>query len=178
MVGTNTPTQRRGWKVKELIMMGFGEQHRALEVLSQLQRLQFDWSADLRNAVAVEVESDGRLRMMGSQLLDPAAAPKDALDWKELLSAIVPLPHVPVSSTAQVMSQVRTINARSSDWLKNTALDQDFVRDAAALLRPGNSAVLATIQDWQSALPVLCGFSHIVLHTAVKREEVSPKPAQ
>jgi uncharacterized membrane protein len=32
----------------ELVMIGFTDQHRAAEVLSQLQRLKFDWASDLR----------------------------------------------------------------------------------------------------------------------------------
>lgn len=55
----------------ELVMIGFVDKHRAIEVLSQLQRLKFDWCADLQNAIAVEVERDGRLRVHHSQLLDP-----------------------------------------------------------------------------------------------------------
>jgi len=39
------------------------------------------------------------------------------------------------------------------------------VRNAAALLQPGNSAIFALIQDWQSAATVLSGYSHPVLHT-------------
>lgn len=70
--------------MKELVMVAFAEKHRASEVLPQLQRLQFDWSPDLQSAVAVEVEKDGRLRMMQSQLLDPVAASEDAPQWKEL----------------------------------------------------------------------------------------------
>ena len=166
-VRKQTPRRTRGSKLKELVMMAFAEKHRASEVLPQLQRLQFNWSPDLQSAVAVEIESDGRLRMTHSQLLDPAAACKDTPDWKELLSAIVPLPYIPASSSAEVISQVRTINVGGSTWLRNSSLDQDFVRNAAALLRPGNSAILATVNDWQLALPVLCGFSHIVLHTPV-----------
>lgn len=155
--------------------MAFAEKHRAAELLPQLQRLQFAWIPDLQGAVAVEVENDGRLRVTQSQMLDPAAACEELPDWKELLSAIVPLP-VPVSSTAEVMSRARNINAGSSAWLKNSALDQDFVRNAAALLRPGNSAILATVADWQSVLPVLGGFSKIVLHAAVGQPEGSGAP--
>lgn len=83
------------------------------------------------------------------------------------LSAIVPLPHIPPSSTAEVISQVRTINVGGSTWLKNKSLDQDFVRNAAALFRPGNSAILAMVQDWRPALQVLSEYSQIVLHTGV-----------
>lgn len=162
--------------MKELIMMGFGEKHRALEVLPRLQRLQFDWSTDLQSSVAVEIESDGRLRMTHSQLVDPAAAFEDEREWKELLSAIVPLPHLPESSAPEVISQVRTINAGGSTWLKNNSLDQDFVRNAAALLRPGNSAILAMVQDWRPALQVLSGYSQIVLHTRVAVLETLENP--
>jgi uncharacterized membrane protein len=178
MVRTQTPTRTRGWSLKELIVMGFGEKHRALEVLPQLQRLQFEWSADLQNAVAVEVEQDGRLRLLQNQLLDPADDSADTHQWKALLSSIVPMPHVLAATTKERSAEVRAINLEGGAWLKDLALDQDFVRNAAALLRPGNSAILATVQDWQTALPVLCGFSHIVLRTALARPEVSPKPAQ
>jgi uncharacterized membrane protein len=171
-----TPTQTTGWKLKEIVLMAFAEEHRASEVLPQLQRLQFDWSSELESAVAVAVERDGRLRIVHSQLLDPAATVEDSPPWKELLSAIVPLPHVPPSSTADVIAQVRTINVGGSGWLKDSALDQDFVRDAAALLRPGNSAILAAVRNWQSALPVLSGFSSIVLHTAVPHPERMTQP--
>jgi uncharacterized membrane protein len=152
--------------VQQLVMVGFAEKHRAIEVLPQLQRLKFDWSPDLRNAVAVEVEKDGRLRLHHSQLLDPAAD-TNLPQWKAILSAIVPLPHVPQFSTPDTIAEVRAINAEGSIWLKMTSFDHDFIRDAAALLRPGNSAILAIIRESQSALAVLSGYSYIVLRTSV-----------
>jgi uncharacterized membrane protein len=154
--------------LKELVMMAFAEKHRASEVLPQLHRMQFAWTPDLQGAIAVEVENDGRLRITQSQLLDPAATCEDAPEWKELLSAIVPLPYVPVASSAAVNSKARDINAGSNEWLKSSALDQDFIRNAAALLQPGNSVIMAAIGDWQAALPLLGGFSNIVLHTPVR----------
>jgi len=153
--------------MQELVIIGFTERHRAVEVLPQLKRLKFDWSADLRNAVAVEIEKDGRLILHHSQLLDPACG-SNLSRWKAILSAIVPLPHIPQSSTAETVAEVRTINAEGSGWLKATSLDRDFIRDAAALLRPGNSAILAIIRESQSALGVLSGYSYIVLRTSME----------
>jgi uncharacterized membrane protein len=152
----------------ELVMIGFGDRHRATDVLTQVQRLEFDWASDLRNAIAVEVENDGRLRMLQSLLVDPAADPEDAFEWRALLSAIVPLPYLSSSSPTKVGTQVRTINDEGSAWLENLSLDPDFARNASALLRPGNSAILATIHDWQSAIKLLSGYSHLVLHTTVQ----------
>jgi len=150
----------------ELVMIGFTEKHRAAEVLPQLRRLTFDWSADLRNAAAVEIERDGRLRLQHSQLLDPAAG-LNMPNWKAILSAIVPLPHTPQSSKAATVEEVRAINDETGWWLRIVSADSDFLRDAAALLRPGNSAILAIIRESQSALAILAGYSHFVLHTAL-----------
>ena len=153
--------------MEELVVIAFTEKLRAVEVLTQLQRLKFDWSADLRAAVAVEVENDGKLRLHHSQLLDPVSGLDDTLQWKAILNAIVPLPHLPVESTPDIAFQVRVINAKGSSWLKRVSRDRDFIRNAAAVLRPGNSAILAIIRDAQPALAVLSGYSPIVLHTAV-----------
>jgi uncharacterized membrane protein len=157
--------------VKELVMIGFTDKHRATEVLSQLQRLKFDWTADLRNCVAIEVEFDGRLRMLESHLLDPAAAEKDDFQWEALLSAIVPQPHVPSPTRASPGGEGRMVNAQSRAWLKDLSFDQDFARNAAAVLRPGNSAILAAIRDWQSAVKLLSGYSNVVLHTTIMRSK-------
>ncbi|MGB8888632.1 MAG: hypothetical protein WCC87_18020 [Candidatus Korobacteraceae bacterium] len=151
--------------MEELVVMAFGDKHRALEVLPQLQRLKFPWSSDLSNAVAVEVEPDGRLRVMHSHMLDPSSGVDDVMRWKALLSAIVPLPHAPRASAPEVSFEFRGINSAASAWMKDSSLDQDFVRNVAAVLQPGNSAIFAMIQDWQLAEPVLSGYSHLVLHT-------------
>jgi uncharacterized membrane protein len=162
----NTNGQRRGSKVEELIVMGFADKHRAVEVLPQLQRLQFAWSAEMHDAIAIEVESDGRLRLMHSQMLDPTNSIGDVARLKALLSAIVPLPHAPVSSAPEVSSEYRGVNSGASAWLKNSSLDPDFLRNVAAVLQPGNSAIFAFIRDWPSAAPVLSGYSSLVLHSS------------
>jgi uncharacterized membrane protein len=153
--------------MQELVIVGFAEKHRAVEVLTQLQRLQFDWSADLRNAVAVEVERDGRLRLHHSQLLDPAVG-STMHQWTAILSAIIPLPHIPQSSSKETIGEVRTINAEGDRWLRIALPDREFIRNAAAVLRPGNSAILATIREAQTALTVLSGYSYVVLRTSVE----------
>jgi len=152
--------------MQELMIIGFAEKHRAVEVLPQLQRLKFDWCDDLQNAVALEIEKDGRLRLHHSQLLDPAVG-SNIPQWEAILSGIVPLPYVPQSSTSGTASEVRTNNAKGVGRWKVTSLDDDFIRDAAAVLRPGNSAILAIIREPQSAIKVLAGYSYIVLRTSI-----------
>ena len=173
--GYETLAQERGRPLLELVVIGFSEKHRALEVLPQLQRLEYEWCADLNEAVAVEVERDGRLRLVHSDLLDPAAGWREASQWKALLSAIIPLPHIPNSSRGSLVSEVRSINAEANAWREDFALDQDFVRDAAALLQPGNSAIFATLREWKPALKEFSHYSPFVLHTRITSPDVEPK---
>jgi len=155
--------------MEDLVIIGFADQLRAVEVLPQLQRLKFGWSSDFRTAISVQVERDGRLRLHHSQLLDPAHGLDEAFRWKAILSAIVPLPHVPPESTPEIALQARKINAEGSNWLRSKSSNDNFIRDASAVLRPGNSAILAIVHEADSALPVLAGYSPIVLHASLAR---------
>lgn len=155
--------------MEELIIIGFSDPLRAVEVLAQLQRLKFEWNVDLRTAVTVQVEKDGRLRLHHSQLLDPADTSDEAFRWKAILNAIVPQPHMPLKGAPETAVQVTRINAEANSWLRGKSFNDDFIRDAAAVLRPGNSAILAILQQSQSALPVLAGYSPIVLHVGLSR---------
>ena len=156
----------------ELVMLGFADRHRAAEVLSQLQRLKFDWITDLHNGIAVEVEADGRLRMLKSRLLDPTVSgDSDDFEWEALLCAIIPQPHLASSARVSKDGVGNTVNAKGHSWLKELVFDRDFARNAAALLRPGNSAIMAAIRDWQSAATLLSGYSNLLLHTTVVRSK-------
>jgi hypothetical protein len=97
----------RGSAVEELVVIGFADPLRAIEVLSQLQRLKFDWSVDFRTAVTVQVEKDERLRLHHSF--------DEAFRWKAILNAIRPIPHMPRGSTPETASQVYKINAEGSN---------------------------------------------------------------
>jgi uncharacterized membrane protein len=48
---------------QNLIVVGFHGKHRASEVLGQLEQLTYDWSLDLKDAVAAYRTDDGRLRV-------------------------------------------------------------------------------------------------------------------
>lgn len=85
---------------------------------------------------------------------------------KALLRAIAPLPHAPVSSAPEVSSELGGVNSAARDWLKDSSLEPDFLRNVAAVLRPGNSAIFAFLRNWHSAAPVLSGYSSLGLHAA------------
>jgi uncharacterized membrane protein len=139
--------------VKELLIIGFAEKHRALEVLSQLQGLPGEWSEDLQNAVAVEVERGGGLKLFHGLLLECETSMDDATVWKGILSAILPPPYWAGGSSSSPAQ---------------LDLNSEFIRDAAALLRPGNSVLLAIIHDSKAMLPVVSRYSRFILHTQLE----------
>lgn len=149
------------------MIIGFAEKHRALEVLPQLQRLHFSWSGDLHNAATVEVEADGRLKLFQGLLLDTATCDIDILRWKDLLSTILSLPHGPRQEPTQTAG-APVLHAQTSSWLERISLDREFTRNAAAILRPDSSAVLAIVRQSDEAIYVMSGYSHFVLHTRIE----------
>jgi uncharacterized membrane protein len=155
----------------ELVVVGFSDQHRAEEVLAQLRRLDFDWAADLENAVAVEVDAQGRLSLHHSLVLDPAFA-DSAPAWRALLGAIQP-PALPLQSASKESgSESRTVNAEASMWRRDLMANPPFLRDLSAVLRPGNSAIFTVLTDADAAIRVLRGYGSVLLRTPLTEAQV------
>jgi len=159
--------------LNELVVMGFNDPYRAVEVLGQLRRLEFSWAPDLENAVAVEVDARGRLKLRHSTVLDPAFADSRPA-WRALLGAIQPQaasvqPHPSQGSTVESQA----LNAEASLWRRALMANPNFLRDLGALLQPGGSAILALIGDPEGAVRVLRGYSAIVLRTPLTEAQAS-----
>jgi hypothetical protein len=77
------------------------------------------------------------------------------------------MPHTLDSSSSGSIAEARVINSDGGKWLKGERLDANFIRDAAALLRPGHSAILGILREAHPALAVLLGYSYVVLRTNV-----------
>lgn len=152
--------------------MGFNDRYRAEEVLGQLRRLEFSWAADLENAVAVEVDSQGRLRLRHSMVLDPAVS-DSAPGWRALLGAIQP-PAAPVQATSKESAdESRALNAEAALWRRELMANPDFLRDLTAVLQPGGSAIFALLTDADAAVRVLRGYSGVLLRTPLKDAQAS-----
>jgi uncharacterized membrane protein len=152
--------------------MGFTDRYRAEEVLGQLRRLEFRWAADLENAVAVEVDAQGRLRLRHSLVLDPTFA-DSAPAWRALLGAIQP-PAVPhQSASSEGASESRALNAEASLWRHALMANPGFLRDLGSVLYPGDSAILAVLSDADAAVRVLRGYSSVVLRTSLTEAQAS-----
>ena len=158
--------------LSELVVMGFSDRYRAEEVLGQLRRLDFSWASDLENAVAVEVDARGRLRLRHSLVVDPAFA-DSAPAWRALLVAIQPpaASHRPVLGERARESQA--LNAEASLWQRSLMANPSFLRDLSSLLRPGDSAIFAVVTDADAAVRVLRGYSSVLLHISLTEAQAS-----
>jgi uncharacterized membrane protein len=147
--------------MKELVIVGFGDRDRALEVLPQLKRLHFSWSSGLQDAVAVEVESDGRLKLFQGVLLDADPVVENTARWQALLGVLRPVSF----RTSKRLAGETGHQAQTVHWFDRLSLKPDFVRNATALLMPDTSAVMAIIEGGEEALGILAGYSDFVVHT-------------
>ena len=68
-----------------LIVVGFHGKHRSSEVLSQLQQLAYDWTLDLKDAVAAFRTDDGRLRVDKS--VQPTA--KEGASYAAIIASVL-----------------------------------------------------------------------------------------
>jgi hypothetical protein len=64
-------------------------------------------------------------------------------------------------------AQVDERHAQAVHWFDHFSLDQEFVHNAAGLLSPDSSAVMAIIDGGEDALGILGSYSRFVLHTQI-----------
>ena len=154
------------------MVLGFSDRYRAEEVLGQLRRLDFSWAPDLENAVAVEVDTRGGLRLRHSMALDPAFA-DSAPAWRALLLAIQPqaVPLQPASR--ERASESKALNAEALLWQRELMADPVFLRDLGAVLRPADSAIFAVVTDADTAVRVLRGYSSVLLRTSLTEAQAN-----
>ena len=158
--------------MNELVVMGFTDRYRAEEVLGQLRRLEFSWATDLENAVAVEVDGRGRLRVRHSLILDPAFA-DSAQAWRALLGAIQPEAAPLHSVSKEGDGESQPPNAEASLWRHALMANPEFLRDLSAVLRPGDSAIFAVLSDADTALQLLRGYSRVLLRASLTEAQAS-----
>ena len=159
-------------RLSELVVMGFSDRYRAEEVLGQLRRLEFSWAADFERAVAVEVDFRGQLSFRHSQALDPTFGDSVSA-WRALLGAIQP-PAAPARSAAmESAADSQTLNAQALSWREALMADSGFLRDLGALLRPGDSAIFAVLSNADAAIPVLRGYSGLLMRTSLAEAQAS-----
>jgi uncharacterized membrane protein len=171
--------------VSELFVLVFQDEYRAPEVLNELRRRKWDWADGLDDAVALTLDQKGKAKVQMSVDLSTTEAVRWAKMWGALLGAtlFIPLSDVRMEAAARVAlapgilkdatpdSDVTSPDARW--WQKCIHLPDEFLRDVAAAIQPGDSAIFMLLQtsDPQTVLKHLRNYGGTILHTSLGPEQ-------
>ena len=143
--------------MRNLIVVAFHGQHRAAEVLAELQDLSHDVALDLDDAVAAHRTDDGRLRMDKSVEMTPK---QEGLAGGVLGALLAGLLAVPFTAGASAVAAAGAISASAmtgaalggaagaadaQEWKERYGITDEFVKQVGGMIQPGDSAVFALI---------------------------------
>jgi uncharacterized membrane protein len=173
--------------MSDLIVVGFHGKHRASEVLGQLEQLTYDWSLQMKDAVAAYRTDDGRLRV--DQSVQPTT--KEGAGYGAFIGGIIgALLAAPFTGGLSAAAAAATlgvgaatagtiggaIGAEDADTFKREyGISDDFVKEVGGMIQPGDSAVFAVIRggNAEQMAERFRGYGGTILRTSL-----SPKVAQ
>jgi uncharacterized membrane protein len=171
----------------ELLVVGFKGKHRAAEILNQLLELNVDWRIDLRDAVAVYRTDDGKMRF--DQSVQPTTGEGAAAGGVlggllgGLLAGLLAAPitggaSIPAATAAALGVSGVALGATTgaligaddaATWKEDYGISDDFVRQVAGMVQPGQSAVfvLARAASPEAIAERFRGYGGTVLRTTL-----------
>jgi uncharacterized membrane protein len=140
----------------ELIVVGFKkDMYRASEVLNTLQDMNESWVVDLRDAVAVYRDYNGKLRVDQSyQMTSGEGAAWGGL-FGGLMGALLAAPFTGGASVAAVIAAGSLSGVAlgatagaidASTWKEDYGISEDFVKQVGTMVQPGDSAIFALLR--------------------------------
>jgi uncharacterized membrane protein len=172
--------------MSQLTVVGFKkDMYRASEVLNKLCAIDDDWVVDLRDAVAVYRDYNGKLRVDQSyQMTTGQGAAWGAL-WGSLIAATLAIPFTAGGSAAAVAGTLAAAalggsalgaagGAIDANWWKDEfGIPQEFVKGTGAMVQPGDSAILALLRavDPVRVAEEFRGYGGTVLQTTLTKEQ-------
>jgi uncharacterized membrane protein len=141
----------------DLVAIGFkGDRSRASEVLDRLRELDFRWVIDLESAIAMFRDLDGRLHVRQDPELTTGEGVGLGSLIGSLIGAILAVPFTGGASAAAAAALATgalsgtaagaTFGAVEAKWWKDDfGVDGVFIKDIAAMIQPGDSAIFAML---------------------------------
>jgi uncharacterized membrane protein len=143
---------------QDFIVIGFKGPRRASEVLSELQKLDEDWTIDLDDAVSAYRTDDGQLRIDQSVQATRGQGADLGVLVGGMLGALIAAPFTGGLSAAAAAGAVGAAAASggivgaaagaedATDWKNKYGISDDFVDQVGKLITPGNSAVFVLLR--------------------------------
>jgi uncharacterized membrane protein len=143
---------------QDFIVIGFKGPRRASEVLSELQKLDEDWTIDLDDAVSAYRTDDGQLRIDQSVQATRGQGADLGVLVGGMLGALIAAPFTGGLSAVAAAGAVGAAAASggivgaaagaedATDWKNKYGISDDFVDQVGKLITPGNSAVFVLLR--------------------------------
>jgi uncharacterized membrane protein len=162
--------------MSELIVIGFRELHRGLEVISELRRLSNELMADLDKAVVLSWNTEGKLIVRHSVNLSTGEGVRWGRFWGAFIQTTLLCIHTEQITAGALFDEVPATDTSEIDarwWDREIGLPAGFLRDVGAIIQPGDSAILALLQqsDYLPLVQKIRLFGGTLLHTALDEEQ-------
>jgi uncharacterized membrane protein len=169
----------------QLIIVGFKQDmYRASDVLNRLSTMD-KWAVDLRDAVAVYRDYEGKLRVDQSYRMTTGEGAGWGAFWGSLIGALIAMPFTAGASGAALAGTLAagvlgggvlgaTGGAVEASWWKDEfGIPAEFAKGAGAMVRPGDSAILAVLRtvDPIEVAEQFRGYGGTVLQTTLTEEQ-------
>jgi uncharacterized membrane protein len=166
--------------MSELIVIGFREPHRGLEVMSELWRLSEGLMTDLEEAVVLSWNAQGKLIVRQSVNLSTGEGVRWGRFWGAFIRSTLLCVHTDqmtaaaraVAGVAGALSDESATHTSEMDvkwWEEEIGLPTGFLRDVGAIIQPGDSAIFALLQHADPLLLIqkMPNYGGTLLHTAL-----------
>ena len=149
--------------MSDLIVVGFKDEFKADEVMSELRRLQSEYLVDLEDAAVVVRNQEGKVKIKQAQELVATGALSGGY-WGVLLSVLFFNP---------LFTLVGAAAGALSGALSDIGINDDFMRDLGSTIEPGTSAIFVLIRKStpDRVLADLSKFEGKVLRTSLSKED-------
>jgi uncharacterized membrane protein len=149
--------------MSDLIVVGFKDEFKADEVMSELRRLQSEYLVDLEDAAIVVRNQEGKVKIKQAQELVAAGAVSGSY-WGILLSVLFFNP---------IFALVGAAAGALSGALADIGIDDNFMRDLGSTIEPGTSAIFVLVRKStpDRVLADLSKFEGKVLRTSLSKED-------
>src|SRR5262245_19490643 len=171
--------------MSELIVVGFREPHRGLQVMSELWRLSKGLIADLDKAVILSWNAQGKLIVCQNVNLSTGEGVRWGRFWGAFIRTTLLCIHTEQMTAAAkavagaagaLCDEVSATDTSEIDarwWDREIGLPGGFLRDVGAIIQPGDSAILALLQqsDNLTLIQKMPLYGGTLLHIALDEDQ-------
>jgi uncharacterized membrane protein len=147
-----------------LVVIGYNDLHQAEEVRLKLWKLQKDYLIDLEDGVVATKDANGKIRLHQAVNLTATGAVSGGF-WGTLIGLIFlnPLLGLAVGAAAGAVSGALT----------DVGIDDNFMKDLAATMQPGSSALFVLVRHStpERVLEEIQGTGGTVLKTSLSHDD-------